>query len=177
MERAYDLRPVTLERLDEAEASWRASMGDDLFDMEFAQPYGYARQAAREEVTLSSLDSANYSELVNLSSGETVALVDLVQAHQGRQMKLLHFHFGPQLWDYDAGTAGTVPDRPRDALIAIMAHLLEHARSSATITGVRVYGRSEEHHRILTQVAKSWPSSGGVWRAAMKGRWLEFLPV
>ncbi|QZY83662.1 hypothetical protein K7G68_08860 [Micrococcus luteus] len=175
MGQAYELRPLTTERLSTVEASWRASMGDDLFDSEFRPVFAYAERAIAGLVASSSLDDSLYSELVETATGETAGLVDLLHVQQGRQMKVLNFHFGPQLWDYQGGHGNMTGTR--DAMTATLLHLLGLASSGATMSGVKVYGRSDEHHAILTKVASYWPNVDNTWSASMHGRWLVFQPV
>ena len=177
VDHAYNLLTVTSGRLDEVERNWRDSMGDDPFDSEFAHVFAYAREVVNGSVQLADRDASAYSELRSSTTGEAVALIDLIHARGGQQMKLVHFHYGPQLWDYEGGKFSGDAHGPRDAMTSTMTHLLEEAKKVAMIQGVKVYGRSNEHLRILTQVADYWPTEGGSWRAVMQGRWLAFLPT
>ncbi|PLA45524.1 hypothetical protein [Micrococcus luteus] len=172
---AYELRILTSNRIEVVERDWQSMMDADVFDAEFQSVFEAARRAANGQVEVGAGNAAEYSELVDLKTGTTVGLIDIIRTRLSRQRKVLHFHFGPHLWDYQAGAGD--PEVLADAYIAAVGNLLTRPDANAMLEGVKVYGRSPELLDILTTIASRWPTTENDWRAEMQGRFLLFRPV
>lgn len=172
---AYELRILTIERLDEVERAWQSLMDPDVFDAEFQAVFEAARRATHGEIEVGSGNAGEYSELVDRTTGETVGLVDIIRTRRSRQRKVLHFHFGPTLWDYQSGEGD--PEVMADVHVAAVSNLLTRPDAQAMLEGVKVYGRSPELLEVLTAIALRWPTTESAWRAEMQGRFLLFRPT
>lgn len=172
---AYEVRLLTVDRLEVIEREWRSKMDNDVFDAEFQAVFEAARRAASGLVEMGSGNTAEYSELVNRATGETAGLVDMIRTRMSRQRKVLHIHFGPDLWDYETATGDA--DALAGAYVGTVSNLLTLEDADAMLEGVKVYGRSPELFDILTITAARWPETDNEWRAEMQGRFLLFRPV
>lgn len=172
-----ELKELTMAALSNAEREWSAVMGDDLFATEFRDVFAYAERNLGGDVEFSSGDLSAYRHLVDTSTGRSVALVDLIAARQGQQLRLLHIHLGPMIWDYDMGSADA--SRVRDVMTTILVAVLEDASTSCSLGGVKVYGRSNDVLDILRTIADGWLADhdNAQWSATMQGRWLNFTPT
>lgn len=167
---AYEVRLLTADRLEAVERDWRSNMDGDVFDAEFQAVFESARRATLGDVEVGSGNTAEYSELVDRKTGETVGLIDMIRTQLSRQRKVLHIHFGPLLWDYENAQGDA--DALANAYVGAVSNLLTRDDASAMLESVKVYGRSDELFSILKTTADRWPTTDINWCAEMQGRFL-----
>jgi hypothetical protein len=106
-------------------------------------------------------------ELYGPHSGETPAILEMVNGRRGALSKLLKLHLSPKYWDVDA--------KLREELIAVYAAVFINVISAGIDSGVeeiKIYGRDEPMFGILKRLEETWKAGDTGWGASIQGRWL-----
>lgn len=165
MEIGHELLPLTEQRLSDIEESWTGIAGTDEFEAEMSVFFDWCSR----NLDPNSPDG-HALELRNKQTGQAVALLEMINATQRRQSKLLRLVNSPAYWNADAD-----PDLHQEfrVLHAAAYTLLLSDGMARDLQSIKIYGRSTFMLNILTKLAQNWAPELTGWRATMQGRWLE----
>lgn len=157
-----ELHAFTEERLAEVKASWLNIAGHDVFAVELAPTSDWAAT----HIVPTQGDSVAL-ELRDTTSGDCVAIVDVVDSDMRRMSKLLKIHVSPTVWFLEG------PD-----LIKTVATIYSAAYTRVITAGlhkqvrqVKIYGRNEVLLGVLRALNENWPLNEHGLTGAMHGRW------
>lgn len=162
----HELLELAADRIAQIEVSWRAEIGDDEFELEYASTFEWCASHTTHRP-----GDGRAFELRNTGSGDTVAFLELIDGKAGRQTKLLKMWLAPQFWsqDVDPEVRVKVIRVFADAYAAVI--LRGYAEGA---TEVKIYGRTHQMHELLVLIQQNWDPSATGWDAKMQGRWLAF---
>lgn len=163
---SYELQELAAARLRLVEQAWRTIAGADEFEVELSHVVDWA--ASHMEPATG--DSQAYA-LVDMSSGTTDALLEIIDSDRGRLTKLLTLFPSPAFWD----VPGSVTEEMLTDLYAgAITQVLALGANRRTVRNIKIYGRSNELRDLLTRIQGAFGSDATEgWSASMQGRWLN----
>lgn len=160
---SIDLREFSDQRLADVRDRWLAIAGEDEFQVELSPFFAWCATHVQPKT-----GDSHALELFNAKTGETDAIVEIVNAREGKLHKLLKLIVSPRLWDIDAN---------RDEVVSLYASAFSSVIDNGIMEGVndiKIYGRNDLMRSILRSLHAHWPQDGFGATVKFEGRWLTF---
>lgn len=163
----FVLEAVETGRLLIVEDQWRSAGGDDEFAVEVGEKFQAAHRDLSEPASTS-----RYLEVRDEESGETHAILDMIDARRISTTKLLSIWTSPRYWDGSQSATEL-----KQAVIGLYSRafimlLDETTGSSSTVDVIKLYGRADEMFTILATLNEVWGGDLEGWSSEIQGRWL-----
>ena len=154
----YKLMTFSEESFAAAMASWRALTDEDVFELECAPIFAWAKDHLTRQQ-----EGAFFLDLHNTDRDKTDALVEVISGKKGRLSKMLKVFLPPPLW----------PTESRKDVIEIYTAVFFCMIEEKLFTEngvVKLYGRNDEMVSILRSIHAMWSIKGTT--AEFEGRFL-----
>lgn len=164
----HEVKPLTEADFDEIVDQWEEFAGVDEFASELKIPLGHLLHQLKS-------DAKGFESTVSLhsvrdkSTGDCMALVELIDSDRKGLTKILKFIISPWFWraDTEIERRALLADVHIDTYTQVIESKLANGMQE-----VKVYGREDAALNILQSVHDNWPHGDRI-RVQMQGRWLS----